>query len=399
MFLKRTRQSIASPIVKRFFTSVPPPSSHFTRTFQQQRNFHTNATNNDNNSKNTNNNKSNSSNSEKIDFNTSSSSSKSDKTKKRIIIGACSALALVLLSEIGYQFMPELSAGNVWRKIVYGDPFRNYSNLIHAKVMYLVLPSEYNIKETASDSETSNNESEERIIFISAERKFHLVVPRNFVPLGLNIVEHSYMPRGHSSMSITDIIGNRVSVEWQRAAPLLTKIELSTHTPFQEGLVHIAHYFMSQLEEVMDDVHVQRIEYISTSNTAPKPIDPVPYFAEKGVKPQDLFVVVTKCSRKNESGWQGHIFSVHYPFVYRITVDLPESMIEFSQKHKNQTVDETTLDAVARSYTNVEHLKPIVKENFRHATDDPHKIGLQLRNQLLAIYYNSFHTVPEPKEQ
>lgn len=349
-------------------------------------------------------------------------------TPKRILaIGIIVLVAFAALSEVNYYMMPELSFGNMWRKWIYGDPFRNYISMIRGRVLYMTLPTKYHIAETPAEmanhnstTTTSKLSDDERIVFISVERGFHLIVPKHFVPLGLELKEQNSNIRGYGSITARDIIGNALSVEWQRAAPLFDKTQLSVYTPKQEALEHIAHYFLDQLNQVMDHVHVQRIEYIpamappkrrsesSSSESTDveqedkrvKPLEPVPYFQEKKRPNDDMLIVVTKSQKGSNTGWQGHLFSMEYPYVYRFTIDMSNDVCQFGSEHSVDEhtgriiVSEDELNKVATSYTKVESLHPIIRDNFAHAPADPSQIGRQLRNELLAMHFNSFHTIP-----
>jgi hypothetical protein len=341
---------------------------------------------------------------EKVNFD------KMPSTSSYITIGSCALIGIVVLSEINYYIMPDLSFGNAWRKLVFGNPFRNYENMIRGKVMYLALPKEYQIPETVAEQvgdQSLISTENERVIYISLERKFHLIIPKNFVPLGLTITEHNSNIRGYTSFSAKDIIGNQLNVEWQRASQLFAQTQLSIYTPMQDALQHIAHFSLDKLNESVDNLHVQRIEYLTSkkqadmgtdansNQTIPKELDPVPFFKEKNLQHQDLLIVVTKATKDHKINWQGHMFSIEYPYVYHISLDLPEQVVAFGESHRDRPVTESELNEVARRVSKVNSLQQVIKGNFKYAPSDPKDISKLLRNQLLAIHYNSFFTVPE----
>ena len=314
--------------------------------------------------------------------------------------------------ELNYRTSPEFSAGDSIRKYFYGNPYRNYINTKNGVVLELSVDN--NNATIADERPGSNTQNQEKkLVYISEEGNIHVIIPDNFVQPGLLINESSAF-RDSGKFRLTDITGNDLLFDWNRVNTVLRTNLQSTMTPTEEILKACSYKYIESLLERVDDVQVQRTEYLHIPNpkfglrksNAPQPLDPIPsdlpYKRISNKDGMDMVCVVSShpvAQGSQQRVWRADLWFLAYPFVYHFCVNQPEQAIhlaKFMQENKIDPHSEqaaSTIRQVAEQLSNQpDVIEQITKKTLSpdRLTADPEKISLMLRNDVLRVHHDSF---------
>ncbi|KAG2379004.1 hypothetical protein C9374_007642 [Naegleria lovaniensis] len=337
-------------------------------------------------------------------------STSGSKFKKYAIWTAIGLLSTAGWLELNYRSSPEFSTGDYIRKLIYGNPYRNYFNTKNGVILELSVDNNATVAD-ANDV----GEGTKKLVYISEEGHIHLIIPDNFVQPGLLANESSAF-RDSGKFRLTDITGNDLILEWNRINTVLRTNLQSTMTPTEEVLKACAYKYVESLLERTEGVTIQRTEYIhipnpkfpkaSASRNLPPPLDPMPadlpykrIATKSGI---DMVVVVSSHPVQTDSEkklWRGDLWFIHFPYVYHFSVNHPEQGMELANFLHNLKLDPSSPQArdvvkqAALQLTNKpEVLEQITNKTFspERLTQDPEKIAMLVRNDLLRLQHDSF---------
>eukprot|EP01080_Neovahlkampfia_damariscottae_P008870 gene8870-819_t len=239
------------------------------------------------------------------------------------------------------------------KKISNGNPYKNYINLNRGTYL----------------------DFDDKRIFIPGEKQFSLNVPNNMITPGLEIEEGDDNSLRYEGMiHFKDILNQNLICNWERINLALELNNQSTYTPLNEVLKGTVFRHIENLKNRVDEIHIQRLEYISKEY---KLLDSIKNNDEKEI--ENLICCVTKIpSTKNL--WRGDLFFFKYPYVIHLMIDYPFSKLNENEKEK-----------IISKFSN-EKVKIKIKDILKNDNlmNDSKDISLKLRNDLIEIYKKSF---------
>ncbi|KAL0481369.1 ycf2, partial [Acrasis kona] len=200
------------------------------------------------------------------------------------------AVFAVGVTEFTYHFVsdPQLSIGDMWRRLLFGDPYRDYISLIDGSLVQNA--------EVTYPKDQYSDKSEEVVdasfIYTPLGRFFHLILTDEVVQPGL-VFKEQYLHDVEGEVIARDHLANNVICKWRKGIFQIEDLGLTSSTPLHEILQALAndHYKsgIAYAKKEHNRPFVQRLEYVRIkneknplphSNILPQPLDPVEYYDE-----------------------------------------------------------------------------------------------------------------------